>query len=128
MKVNKNHVSNNESVTEDSEVQEECAKVAYTLDESGKSYDWYFDSGCSRHMHGNHEILAEFSPMKGGKVTFEDGKQGRIQGVGFTENSKQPHLVNRLLSRRIALCGVPQIIVCLQRNHSWIFGTGNWDT
>lgn len=74
--------------------RDECAYVAYTSDEGGKSDDWYFDSGCSRHMTGNRDILAEISPIKGGKVTFGDGKQGKIQGVGHTENGEQPDLIN----------------------------------
>ena len=77
-----------------SEIQAECAHVAYTSSEGRRSDDWYFDSGSSRRMTGNKDLLGEISPIKGGKVIFGDGMQGRIQGVGHTENSEEPHLTN----------------------------------
>lgn len=65
-----------------------------TSNEGGKFDEWYVDSGCSRHMTGNQDILAEIYHMKGGRVTFGDGKKGKIQGAGHCENSEQPRLIN----------------------------------
>ncbi|GJY21610.1 putative ribonuclease H-like domain-containing protein [Tanacetum coccineum] len=41
-----------------------------------------FDSGCSRSMTGNMEILDDFQEFQGGKVTFGGG-EGRITGKGI---------------------------------------------
>ncbi|KAI3758325.1 hypothetical protein L6452_05885 [Arctium lappa] len=43
---------------------------------------WYLDSGCSRHMTGNKELLSSFKGKSGGAVTFGDNKQGQIKGYG----------------------------------------------
>ncbi|KAI3771637.1 hypothetical protein L6452_02803 [Arctium lappa] len=43
---------------------------------------WYLDSGCSRHMTGNKELLSSFKAKSGGAVTFGDNKQGQIKGYG----------------------------------------------
>ncbi|KAI3692839.1 hypothetical protein L6452_32663 [Arctium lappa] len=43
---------------------------------------WYLDSGCSRHMTGNKELLSSFKAKSGGTVTFGDNKQGQIKGYG----------------------------------------------
>ena len=36
---------------------------------------WYLDSGCSRHMTGDHTLFKEFESKKGGNVTFGDGSK-----------------------------------------------------
>ncbi|KAI3685611.1 hypothetical protein L6452_34862 [Arctium lappa] len=43
---------------------------------------WYLDSGCSRHITGNKELLSSFKAKSGGAVTFGDNKQGQIKGYG----------------------------------------------
>ncbi|KAI3718388.1 hypothetical protein L6452_19257 [Arctium lappa] len=43
---------------------------------------WYLDSGCSRHMTGNKELLSSFQAKSGGAVTFGDDVQGQIKGYG----------------------------------------------
>ncbi|KAI3667434.1 hypothetical protein L6452_42491 [Arctium lappa] len=43
---------------------------------------WYLDSGCSRHMTGNKELLSSFKAKFGGAVTFGDNVQGQIKGYG----------------------------------------------
>ncbi|KAI3746509.1 hypothetical protein L6452_08943 [Arctium lappa] len=43
---------------------------------------WYLDSGCSRHMTGNKELISSFKAKSGGAVTFGDNKQGQIKGYG----------------------------------------------
>ncbi|KAI3718335.1 hypothetical protein L6452_19200 [Arctium lappa] len=47
---------------------------------------WYLDSGCSRHMTGDKELLSSFKAKSGGAVTFGDNKQGHIKG--YCELSK----------------------------------------
>ncbi|KAI3772163.1 hypothetical protein L6452_03343 [Arctium lappa] len=43
---------------------------------------WYLDSGCSRHMTRNKELLSSFKAKSGGAVTFGDNVQGQIKGYG----------------------------------------------
>ncbi|XP_013713550.2 uncharacterized protein LOC106417262 [Brassica napus] len=70
--------------------------VAYTSTDSAKQTDlpWYFDSGCSRHMTGTLECLENVEEIQGGKVTFGDGGQGKILGVGLTDRADLPRLIN----------------------------------
>ena len=41
---------------------------------------WYLDSGCSRHMTGDHSLFKTFEPKRGGNVTFRDGSKSQIKG------------------------------------------------
>ena len=44
---------------------------------------WYVDSGCSRHMTGNKELLFEYEEkVGGGSVTFGENRKGQIKGYG----------------------------------------------
>ena len=76
--------------------------MAYTSTDSAKQTDlpWYFDSGCSRHMTGTLECLENVEEIQGGKVTFGDGDQGKILGVGLTDIADLPHLINVFYVRR----------------------------
>ncbi|XP_062088790.1 uncharacterized protein LOC133795353 [Humulus lupulus] len=58
------------------------ALVAHTSLAAFKDDMWYFDSGCSRHMTGNKEILMNFKDISEGLVTFGDGNKGQILGKG----------------------------------------------
>ncbi|XP_070029927.1 uncharacterized protein [Nicotiana sylvestris] len=42
---------------------------------------WYMDSGCSKHMSGSKNQLLSFEDLKGGNVSFGNGKKGEIIGV-----------------------------------------------
>ena len=42
--------------------------------------DWYFDSGCSRHMTREKSYLCDYQNMPDGYVFFGDGKKGRVLG------------------------------------------------
>ncbi|XP_073119333.1 uncharacterized protein [Henckelia pumila] len=42
----------------------------------------YLDSGCSRHMTGNKELLQLVKPNEKGTVTFGDNNKGVIEGFG----------------------------------------------
>ncbi|XP_057775211.1 uncharacterized protein LOC130994194 [Salvia miltiorrhiza] len=54
--------------------------VVYTSLNVNISENWYFDSGCSRHMTGTKTLLSYFVPTSGGKVTFGGGAKGTILG------------------------------------------------
>ncbi|XP_062088723.1 uncharacterized protein LOC133795284 [Humulus lupulus] len=43
---------------------------------------WYFDSGCSKHMTGNKLLLNNYKEGTEGLVTFGDGNKGAILGRG----------------------------------------------
>ncbi|XP_070008199.1 uncharacterized protein [Nicotiana sylvestris] len=43
---------------------------------------WYMDSGCSKHMTGNKDQFLSLENLKGGNVSFGNGKKGEIIGVG----------------------------------------------
>ncbi|KAM6553934.1 hypothetical protein CsatB_014696 [Cannabis sativa] len=60
---------------------------------------WYFDSGCSRHMTGNKKLLVNFKDEKGGSVTFGDGNKGQIAGRGDVNVNGAAHLTNVLYVR-----------------------------
>ncbi|KAK2364787.1 putative mitochondrial protein [Trifolium repens] len=59
--------------------------------------DWYFDSGCSRHMTGEEKYLMNVRSYKASFVTFGDGAKGEIIGIGDLINHGQPNLENVLL-------------------------------
>ena len=40
--------------------------------------DWYFDSGCSRHMTGIKTLLEDMKSYSSKFVTFGDGARGKI--------------------------------------------------
>ena len=72
------------------------SNVAYTSADSNTQFDilWYFDSGCSKHMTGNQDFFEKLEFIKGGRVTFGDGGQGKIRGVGELEKTVLPRLIN----------------------------------
>ncbi|XP_070050230.1 uncharacterized protein [Nicotiana tomentosiformis] len=43
---------------------------------------WYMDSGCSKHMTRSKNRFLSLEDLKGGNVSFENGKKGEIIGVG----------------------------------------------
>jgi hypothetical protein len=59
--------------------------------------DWYFDSGCSKHMTGKEKDLKELKTHPGGNVIFGDGDKGRIKGIGKLSNPNPLCLDNVLL-------------------------------
>ncbi|KAG7547174.1 Zinc finger CCHC-type [Arabidopsis suecica] len=79
---------------ESDEDKDFTAKVAYTSTDGTASNPWYFDSGCSRHMTGDSDVLSTFTEEASGKVTFGDGGNGRIRGKGNIERDDQPSLIN----------------------------------
>ncbi|XP_062080574.1 uncharacterized protein LOC133785341 [Humulus lupulus] len=56
----------------------------------------YFDSGCSRHMTGNRNVLVNYKKGKEGDVTFCDGNKGQIFGKGDQELNRVAPLTEEL--------------------------------
>ncbi|KAA0048721.1 gag-pol polyprotein [Cucumis melo var. makuwa] len=81
------------SPTNNEQGKENC-KVALTSVKSPNSGDWYFDSGCSRHMTGNADFFSELSECKAGSVVFEDGGKGKIIGKGTINRPGLPFLLD----------------------------------
>ncbi|KAI5436288.1 hypothetical protein KIW84_022671 [Lathyrus oleraceus] len=59
--------------------------------------EWYFDSGCSRHMTWNSNLITDLHPHDLSYVTFGDGAKGEIKGIGKLECLGAPKLDNILL-------------------------------
>ncbi|WJX72422.1 hypothetical protein P8452_56307 [Trifolium repens] len=61
------------------------------------SKNWYFDSGCSKHMTGDKRYLRELKSHLKGSVTFGDGVKGRVIGIGKLAGPNTPCLDDVLL-------------------------------
>ncbi|XP_062100847.1 uncharacterized protein LOC133806773 [Humulus lupulus] len=72
------------------------ALVVHTSLLACNSDQWYFDSGCSRHMTGNKHLLTNLLSYVEGYVTFGDGSKGRIMGRGKLHLHGLPPLENVL--------------------------------
>ncbi|XP_070057463.1 uncharacterized protein [Nicotiana tomentosiformis] len=48
----------------------------------GSSQIWYMDSGCSKHVTRSKDQFLLLEDLKGGNVSFGNGKKGEIIGVG----------------------------------------------
>src|SRR4051812_31849231 len=73
------------------------ALIAHTSLRVSAKEDWYFDSGCSRHMTGLKNLLVDIKSHSTSYVTFGDGAKGEIKGVGKLECSGVPNLEDVLL-------------------------------
>ncbi|KAA0055020.1 gag-pol polyprotein [Cucumis melo var. makuwa] len=69
-------------------------KVALTSVNNLNSSDWYFDSGCSRHMTRNAAFFSELSECNAGSVVFSDGEKGRIISKGTIDHPGLPYLLD----------------------------------
>ncbi|WJX28775.1 hypothetical protein P8452_17454 [Trifolium repens] len=76
---------------------ENVGLIAHTSLRASSREDWYFDSGCSRHMIGVEKYLINMRPYKSSFVTFGDGAKGEILGIGDLINHGLPNLENVLL-------------------------------
>ena len=56
-----------------------CLAV-YTSLKTDLPGNWYFDSGCSRHMTDDKTHLTDFKSVNGGNVTYGGGAKGKITG------------------------------------------------
>jgi hypothetical protein len=77
------------------------ARLAHTALRASTREDWYFDSGCSRHMTGMENLLVDIQPHTTSYVTFGDGAKGKIKGVGKLDSSGVPELNNVLLVKEL---------------------------
>ena len=77
--------------------KEDSKLKAHTCIRLSSYEDWYFDSGCSKHMTGDRKYLKELRPCSKGSVTFGDGAKGRIKGIGKLRDPSLPYLDKVLL-------------------------------
>ncbi|KAK2402989.1 gag-protease polyprotein [Trifolium repens] len=70
---------------------------AHTSPRITPSKNWYFDSGCSKHMTGDKRYLRELKSHLKGSVTFGDGVKGRVIGIGKLAGPNTPCLDDVLL-------------------------------
>ncbi|MCH81386.1 gag-protease polyprotein, partial [Trifolium medium] len=77
--------------------KDETSLIAHTSLKVTSKDDWYFDSGCSKHMTGAGAILTKFTPQPTSYVTFGDGAKGEIKGKGKIVNKDLPNLDDVLL-------------------------------
>jgi len=75
--------------------------IAHTSLRASSSEDWYFDSGCSRHMAGVDKFLENVRPYATSYVTFGDGAKGKIIGIGNLVSEGFPRLDNVLLVKSL---------------------------
>ncbi|KAJ0525574.1 putative RNA-directed DNA polymerase [Helianthus annuus] len=96
---------------ENSVENEACAFMAGIEEQLKRAiYIWYIDSGCSRHMTGNKELLNNFKQIRGGYVNFAGEKGGYITGEGSVSNGKITlHKVNYVEELKHNLMSVSQI-------------------
>jgi len=59
--------------------------------------DWYFDSGCSKHMTGFKKTLDSEKMYLNSHVTFGNGEKGQILGSRNLIDSDLPNLNNVFL-------------------------------
>ena len=59
------------------------------------------DSGCSRHMIGNPDILNDIIYKDGGLVNFGDNSKGYVIGIGKVGNSEISTITNVLLVKNL---------------------------
>jgi hypothetical protein len=89
--------------------------IAHTSLRASSSEDWYFDSGCSRHMTGMDNFLENVRPYAKSYVTFGDGAKGKIVGIGDLVSEGSPRLNNVLLVKGLAANLISISQLCDQR-------------
>jgi hypothetical protein len=73
------------------------AHIAHTSFRASSREDWYFNSGCSRHMIGVKNYLEDIQSYSTSFVTFGDGAKGEILGIGKLAGTDLPKLDDVLL-------------------------------
>jgi len=76
--------------------------ISHTSLRASSSEDWYFDSGCSRHMTRVDKFHENVRPYANSYVTFVDGAKGKIVGIGNLLSEGSPRLDNVLLVKGLA--------------------------
>ncbi|XP_070002317.1 uncharacterized protein [Nicotiana sylvestris] len=90
---------------EDSEDEAEEEQALMAIGESNDEQEvqvkrriqiWYMDSGCSKHMTGNKDQFLSLEDLKGGNISFGNGKKCVIIGVGKEHKDEAIGLVKEL--------------------------------
>ncbi|XP_070057636.1 uncharacterized protein [Nicotiana tomentosiformis] len=71
-------------------------KLGTSSSEGEQPNIWYMDSGCSKHMTGSKDQFLSLEDLKGGNVSFGNGKKGEIIGVGKEQDDEAIGLVKHL--------------------------------
>ena len=66
-----------------------------------KKNKWILDSGCSRHMTGNPDMLNDIIYKDRGLVNFGDNSKGYVIGIGKVGNSETPIITNVLIVKNL---------------------------
>ena len=66
-----------------------------------KKNKWILDSGCSRHMTGNPDMLNDIIYKDEGLVNFGDNSKGYVIGIGKVGNFETPIITNVLLVKNL---------------------------
>ncbi|GAU51065.1 hypothetical protein TSUD_411780 [Trifolium subterraneum] len=88
----------------------DVAHIAHTSLRVSSRNDWYFDSGCSRHMTGVESYLTNVKAYTTSYVTFGDGAKGHIKGIGSLIANGLPKLENVLLVE-----GLTANLICISQ-------------
>jgi len=75
--------------------------IAHKSLRASSKEDWYFDSGCSRHMTGVDKYLEDVRPYANNYTTFGDGAEGKIVGIGNLTKQVMPRLDDVLLGKGV---------------------------
>jgi hypothetical protein len=62
-----------------------------------KKSRWIVDSGCSRHLIRNHNVLTKFKENDKGNVIFSNNDKSKIVGIGNLEYENSNMIENILL-------------------------------
>ena len=85
--------------------------ISYTCLRTCVINAWYFDSGCSKHMTRNKDILVDYKPLSEGLVTFGNGVTMRVPGRGTlnVKNFSQFKNVINVDELKVNLISISQI-------------------
>nr|GEV12746.1 zf-CCHC domain-containing protein/UBN2 domain-containing protein [Tanacetum cinerariifolium] len=88
------------SEEDDEKVKDEICLVALASSEiclgvNLEPDEWIKDSGCSKHMIGNHKLFSTYKAYNGGNVIFCSNLRGNIIGKGYSQNSKAYIVLNK---------------------------------
>jgi hypothetical protein len=73
--------------------------IAHTSLRASSKEDWYFYSGCSRHVTSVENYLEDVRSYVTSYVTFGDGAKGKIVGIGNLIKQGLPRLDDVLLAK-----------------------------
>jgi hypothetical protein len=81
-------------------IEEKVTKCKVALYAKKKTYQWYIDSGCSKHMKGDKGKFLTMINKNKGKVTFGDNVSAKILGkctvsLGNKKNKSENVLYSR---------------------------------